>query len=177
MSIFSRLILLSFAGMYMAGCTSDLRPTGNTYEATDSAGVQTEWVEYRQSFMKIAFVVRPEWEVSSANILVTMRNGDESMSISRSATNSDNIVDHFAILDEAAVQNNFINNLKDREFLNLGDYDAYLLFKNNIESSSPERKIYFIYADHYIFQISTDSPDLYDDLDQVAMSFRYLGEE
>lgn len=34
-------------------------------------------------------------------------------------------------------------------------------------------KIYFVYANNWIFRISTSSETLYDDLDQIAQSFKY----
>jgi len=38
-----------------------------------------------------------------------------------------------------------------------------------------EEKVYYIYVDNWIFTFSTSTPELYNDLDQTAQSFRYLG--
>ncbi|MBI2009663.1 MAG: hypothetical protein HYS86_00655 [Candidatus Chisholmbacteria bacterium] len=80
----------------------------------------------------------------------------------------------------------------DQVFTELNDLDTYILnSKNNLETRLEDReevsinnleavsgfigdrKEYLIYANGRVYFIFTDSPDLYNDLDQMARSFRY----
>ncbi|KKR51384.1 MAG: hypothetical protein UT84_C0001G0069 [Candidatus Curtissbacteria bacterium GW2011_GWA1_40_16] len=58
--------------------------------------------------------------------------------------------------------------------------DENMIINNNVArkriSKNPNigiEKTYFIYAENYVYKISTSSEDLYIDLDQIAQSFRY----
>lgn len=58
----------------------------------------------------------------------------------------------------------------ERSVINGYNARARIIEENNLEN---REKIYFIYIDNYIYMISTKEEVLFDDLDQIAKSFRY----
>ena len=64
-------------------------------------------------------------------------------------------------------QNNFKSRIVNREDLIINGLES---IKGIIEDES----VYLIYADYRVYSISTRTQPLYDDLDQIAQSFRYV---
>lgn len=91
--------------------------------------------------------------------------------ITINGTNFDNIQDYLSDLSQ---KNSF--SLENSENIDIGNSPA---IKGKIMPmfSSKSQMAYFIYPDKWIvYTLSTDSPELYDELDQIAESFKYTGE-
>lgn len=64
-------------------------------------------------------------------------------------------------------------NITADEKLTINNYQARSRIFKNTDVTKGQEKIYFIYADNFVYKISTTSESLFDDLDQIAQSFQY----
>ena len=105
------------------------------------------------------------FEVKDQGILINLANNIEgNITIGRSGTNYNSIEDYFGFIRE---RNNFGDVLFSK-----APSSKYQILHGKIQQS----KLYLVYVDHWVFSLSTTSPDLYDDLEEIVQSFKYLGE-
>lgn len=82
--------------------------------------------------------------------------------IGRNGTNTDNLEEYFKYHPERP-----LDRIENKENVKVGQLDA-------ISGKIEERYNYYIYVDNWVYIFSTSNPELYDDLDQIARSFRYI---
>lgn len=112
--------------------------------------------------ISISFPSNSKIEDKFASISITDKSGKKIL-INRNGTNFNNI-DNFV----KNSRNNINSRIKDQEKVNINGNDAIVGYLD-------DRKYYFIYANFAVYLLSTSSPELYDELDQIANSFKYTG--
>ena len=115
--------------------------------------------------MDFSIIVPADYEVieklGSANIIA---DGENNILIGRNGTNFNNLDDYIK-----NSRNNLEPRLLKRESMIINGLETVSGVVNN-------EKIYFIYAQNVVYTLSTENESLFDDLDQIAQSFRYTGE-
>ena len=97
--------------------------------------------------------------------------GDEGeILIGRSGTNFDSLTEYLNDLN-AKNRTRVINSQSET----INSYQAFKQTLVNDDLEESNRVTYFIYVDGQVYSISTASESLYDELDQVARSFKYTG--
>ncbi|OGK46866.1 hypothetical protein A3A93_06440 [Candidatus Roizmanbacteria bacterium RIFCSPLOWO2_01_FULL_38_12] len=114
--------------------------------------------------LQVSFNVPEKFEIESHFTGFTLTFNGQSINISRVATNYTNITDYLTDLQK---YNKF--DLKNREIMNINSYEA-------VKGFIDKERIYFIYVDNYVFSFFTEAPSLYNDIDQIVRSFKYLPE-
>lgn len=66
-------------------------------------------------------------------------------------------------------RNDLLSRISEKSEFSLNGYEA-------MSGMLDGKKYYFIYVDNAVYFLSTTSPELYDELDAIALSFQYLGE-
>lgn len=90
--------------------------------------------------------------------------------VGKIGTNFDNVDDY---VNNLAQKNSLL--IVDKENLLIDDYPSVKSTVTFPVSKSKNEKTYFIYPTEWtVYTLSTDSEALYDDLDQIARSFRYI---
>ena len=89
--------------------------------------------------------------------------------MSKNNSNYSNLVDYLKWFDgtRKGLQ---VNNEKNIE---IGGYEGILRIENFSLGLVNQQKIYYLLVNGVIYTLSTSSPLLYPDLDQIAQSFRY----
>ena len=146
----------------------------NTYEKTipiifPTATPTPSITQYHSKFLKISFSVPSEFEISESSIDVTLKSNVGEITIVRSWTNNRTIEGAvFEISDRGTSQVTNKNKFK------INDLDVISCDIKSLVNNDPDSKGYYFYtAPGTIFSISTNSPELFHDLDQIAQSFRY----
>lgn len=114
--------------------------------------------------MKISFVQDKESTIEErfGRIIIKQPEGD--IVVDSVGTNFEDINGYLNDLQE---KNNFI--LSSKENIKINNYPV-------VRGEVQKERLYFIYPKKWIvYSLSTDSPQLYDELDQVAKSFKYIG--
>lgn len=117
---------------------------------------------FESKTMKIKIEVPEEFNVEEKFASVKIKTSQGEISVDRNGTNFSNLNDYIK-----NSQNNLEVRITNRKELTI----------NNLISISgmlEKEEIYFIYINNFVYTLSTSSPDLYDDLDQIAQSFRYI---
>jgi len=133
---------------------------------TVSSGEQTRI--YKSKDLKFSVSIPSRFQVEEKFTTVFMKNVSGEILLSRVATNFENLNNY---LDDLSKKNKIL--ITDKKELTINQYDS---IRGKIQYSSlenPTKTSYFIYVDNWVYSFSTSSPTLFDDLDQIAQSFRY----
>lgn len=120
---------------------------------------------YQSQSLNFSITVPEKYLIEEKQTYISLRSGVQQISIGRSGTNFNTIEDHLA---ELANKNKLT--LNNRKSISINDLPALV---TEIYSNNRREKVYFIYRDYVVYNISTDSPILFNDLDRIAQSFRY----
>lgn len=127
-----------------------------TYQSSDVLGFEIE--------VPITYTIRDR------GFDVTLSKDGDEINIHRSGTDFDNLDDYLSNLDS------YKKNKPKSE--NKVEIDGLNSARRMIEiQDSSDLLSYKIYINGLVYDISTTSPNLYSDLDQIAQSFRYTGEQ
>lgn len=120
---------------------------------------------YESDSLHMTIWVPPEFSVEEnlGSINLTNQKGNKIV-ISGIGTNFDRLDSY---LNDIIEKNN--STLEDKQNLLISNYPS-------IKATINDRRYYLIYKDNWVYTFQAVSPSLYDELDQVAQSFRYTGD-
>lgn len=99
---------------------------------------------------------------------ITLKNDDVKITISRNGTNFEKLEESINDLHQKNKTLMF-----NKTSLNINGLTAIKGVLNNPSGSSSREFVYYIKIDNIIYVLSTKDESLYNDLDQIAQSFRY----
>lgn len=154
------LIIVVVGGFITLWVQKDTTPK-NSIRTPDAQLVEKKFDQMNISlFVTLAF----DTEVTPNHI--SLSNGQGNITISRIATNFDNVKDYFVLLAERNGYDNYTSTP-----LTINGYDSLLV--EITRNDGEKRRIYFIYVDHLVYNISTSDSNLYVEQDLIADSFKY----
>lgn len=109
-------------------------------------------------------------EVVDKGMNVKFINREGVIAVAVNGTNYNSLRDYLAEFDSRREIEILTSNAK-----TIGNKQAFER-KEFFPNLNSEEKSYYIYSDYSVYIFSTTSPELYDELDQIAESFEYLGE-
>lgn len=126
---------------------------------------------YHSKFMQITFATPGGFQLNDENIDIVLKNDVGEIDIVSNGTNYSTLDGYLQNLSQ---KNHFI--LTQRQELAINHLPAISGYINTLINNTPEyEKIYFFYpAPYSVVTISTKSPELYNTLDQVAQSIKFL---
>lgn len=161
-------VALSAAGfLYFKSKSSDLvKSTPNVYASlqpaeNNSTSNSEQSKEYNSNGMDLTIMVPLDFEIQDQSTRILLNNSRGQIIISRSGTQFDSLDSYLADLDSKNK-----NSLVTQEGLFISSYSA------KVRTSSSDKQ-YRVMVDGWVYTLSTSSETLYDDLDQIAQSFRY----
>lgn len=128
---------------------------------TQTSNVPESTKTYQSKDMKISIRINSNINVEDRLGRIILNNQKGQIIINKTGTNFENIKEY---LEDLQLKNHFVLEMKkDLEINSNSAISGYL----------KDEKFYYIYADYRVYSLSTSSESLYDDLDQIAKSFRY----
>lgn len=141
------------------------QPTSTPRAATSSDGqIKT----FQSKNLKFTINIPAYLQIEEKFTTVILKSNNTQIVLSRIATNFENLEDY---LNDLSIKNKLV--IEDREVKTINNLNSVTA---NIKASvnrDKNEKVYFIYVDNWIYSLTTDSESLYDDLDQIAQSFKY----
>lgn len=120
------------------------------------------------SVMKFSIRIPEDFSIEEKFTRVKLNKNEEDIYIEKVGTNFSNVEDYLADLHKSNK-----TQILSQETKKIGSYIAILETIKSPNKNAIE-KVYSIYVDNFIYTFSTSSESLYDDLDQIAQSFRYI---
>ncbi len=123
---------------------------------------------FQSRALKLSLQLPKNWNVEEKLTFIDLVSANGKINVSRIATNFNNLSGYLKDFD-----NKRGLKVSTEESLKISGYDSIKrveIFKGGSISS---QKVYFIYIDGWIYSLSTSSESLYNDLDQIAKSFKY----
>jgi len=157
----NKLVLVSLAVLFIAAYLVVFQKID---PGSRNPSEQNTSILYTSDFLEFSLRVPKTFSIKELDNNITLTSKEDRISINRIATNTSNISDYVALLSK---RNNFT--LKSQSNGKISNHDY-------LSGMIDETKIYFIYNNYFVYSLSTSSPELYDDLDQIARSFEYVGE-
>ncbi|MCA9371524.1 hypothetical protein KC726_01365 [Candidatus Woesebacteria bacterium] len=125
--------------------------------------------EFTSELLAFSIIVPQNFVTESKDIGVMIKNDKGAITIFRSGSLYNNIDDHVNGLKEK----NHLQFVKSsKQIINGEEY----LITESVKEDVTE-KSYFRMIDNAVYIFSTTSPELYDTLEEVVQSFKYLGEQ
>jgi len=151
--------LLLFGAIFMQNNSSH-KPIQKADMAQSSS--EDRLKKYYSKDLKITFDYPGEFQIETKYTDIVLKNEEGEILVSRSGTNVNTLNDY---LDNLSKLNNLT--VSDRKELTINGYSS-------VQGMVDNKKYYFIYpANSTVVSISSDSQAHFDDLDQIARSFRY----
>src|SRR5436190_6221881 len=127
---------------------------------------------YYSDFLKIEITYPAEFQVTERLGTVTLKKEQdkEEIRVSRNGTNNTSLEGYLAEVD---YRNTFKDKIVDKQYVIINGIKVLKIISEYPTNSKLNHKGYYFYIDHAIYFISTSSPSLYNDLDQIAQSIRY----
>lgn len=155
--------------IYLKSQPNNIADQNQTAKLTASQPTATPVLKQTKTFqsknLKFSIVVPANFQVEEKFTRVTITAPDGLIYITRSGTNFSNLDDYLYDLEN---KNHF--NLKNRQKFSRDSLTIISGFKD-------KEKEYFIFVDNWVYLLSTSSESLFDDLDQIAQSFKYIPEK
>lgn len=123
---------------------------------------------FQSKNLNLSLQISNKLQVLEKTTFVNLISQDRIINVSRIATNFDDISSYLKDFDSKRTVK-----IEQEHKLKINDYpsvDRMELFNNGPVA---KQKVYYIYINNWIYSLSTSSESLYDDLDQIAQSFRY----
>jgi len=123
---------------------------------------------FQSKLLKLNIAVPTAFNVKDEGIRLLISNPDGMIILSRNGTQFnllDDYIKDFDIKHKTQVLN--------EKMLTINSHPSFSRIIKYPGSTPVGDKIYFIYVGDAVYHISTSSPTLFDDLDQIAQSFRY----
>ena len=146
----------------------------NTYEKTSPIILPTATptpsiTQYHSKILKISLSAPSSFMISESDNYIAFKNIIGKISVSRQFTNNDTIEGVvFGISDRGTSQ------VTNKKKFKINGLDVISCDIKSLVNNDPDSKGYYFYpAPWTVFSISTDVPELFGDLDQIAQSFRY----
>lgn len=130
--------------------------------------VSNELITHESKYLKTSFKIPANWKVVEDVTYIDLVYNNNKINVSRNGTNFSDISGY---LDDFDSKRNI--KIKSERTLTINGHDV--IERMEILNGGPvnQQKVYYIYADNWVYSLSTDSEELFADLDRVAQSFRY----
>ncbi len=128
-----------------------------------SSGLKT----FQSKTMKFTISVPPNFDIKSTDITVSIKSKGEEIQIVSNGTQFSNVDSYLSDFDK---KRNSIIKSGANLFI---DHNNAVKRIETPKSANQEELVYYIFVEPSVYILSTSSPALYSDLDQIAQSFRY----
>lgn len=128
-----------------------------------------EIVNYKSDNLKISITAPSSYKINESYNDIILTNNIGKINVLRNSTNNDTIEGYlFEISDRGKIE--IINKQK----IKINGLESISCIIKHPISGSPDSRAYYFYPEPWtVFVISTNVPELFGDLDQIARSFRY----
>lgn len=154
--------------IYNNKSNSKYQPPSTSQQTATNNAEQTR--TYQSKNLKFTITIPTNTQIQEKNTYLDVVINGSVIDVVRNGTNADSL--NIYLKDYDTKKNVQIS---DNNNLTINGYEANSRIETNI-GSGIKQKIYYIYTDNWVYAISTNSESLYNDLDQIAKSFRYTGE-
>lgn len=159
------IVAILIAGYFLVG--QSLIPKKTTPDVSSSpTPITQELKTFQSKFMKFSIDLPSNFSATDEPSRITIHGDEGQIYVNRNGTQFNDLDTYLANFDQATKTKISLD-----EKLVINYYEA----RERI-SSNPDigiEKTYFIYVENFVYKISTTSQSLYDELDQIAQSFRY----
>lgn len=158
-------VLIVAAGYFVAN--QKTIPLG---KSPSPSPMSQELKTFKSKIMKFTISVPSSFQVREEATFVDLEDKGAKINIGKNSTNSNDVNDYVKDFDEKRIG----LEVEDQEALKIATLDVIKRIEKFIAGPIREQKIYYIYTENKVYSISTTAESLYDDLDQIAQSFRYI---
>lgn len=156
--------------------TSEAPKKENVYNPSDNTNyiyqVSTETAQeksiYKSIGMKITVNYPKKFQLDDQSVQLILSDNGKHIIISREGTQFTSLNDYLNNVEEK----NNVTSIS-REELKIDNYIAIKRFSKIDTNDNNSTKSYHVLIESRIYSLSTISPELYSDLDQIAQSFKY----
>lgn len=129
---------------------------------------QPQTKTFQSKNLKFSIQISSSWSIEEGIAFINLASSEGKINVSRIATNFNHLSGYLKDFDSKRS----IEVTKEKT-LNIDGYNSIERIETFKTGPIIKQKVYFIYADGWIYSVSTSFEALFDDLDQIAQSFQY----
>ncbi|MBI4084532.1 MAG: hypothetical protein HY431_01360 [Candidatus Levybacteria bacterium] len=152
---------LLLLGYFVARSTKNLSSVNNYQQPNTSQNTT-----FQSKNLKFIVLAPKNFEIEESFTSVIFKNEEGEIVLGRSGTNFKKLEEY---LEDLSIKNRAT--ITNRQYFN--GQPNIVKGRIRYQNIQTEKEIYFIYNDNWVYSLSTDSEALFDDLDEIAKSFRY----
>lgn len=160
------LIFFIFSFVLIVGLkNTDLRYSSSNKQNNISNG------SFESKYLQFSVNLPNGFQATDETSRIIINSDSGTIYVNRNGTQFDNLDSYLEDFDQ---QTNL--NINNEEKIVINGYNSAVRVFESTDVTGGKEKIYFIFADNFVYKLSTTQLDLYDELDLIAKSFRYTGE-
>lgn len=148
------------------GATIMALGSGNLYKNI-SNNQQTSNRIYKSKTLKFSLLIPNKSDVVEGQTYVDITINGFLLDIVRNGTNFKSLKEYVKDFDTKKRIS-----VSEEKSSTINGYQSISRIEENI-ATSKKQKIYYVHVDNWVYSLSTSSEELFDDLDQIAQSFKY----
>lgn len=125
---------------------------------------------FQSKFMKFSVDVPSGFRIKEELTFVDLEKNNAKINISKNSTNENNVYGYVKDFDKKRSG----LSVEEEESVKVANLDSLKRIEKFSKGPITQQKVYYIYAENKAYSVSTSDLALYDDLDQIAQSFRYI---
>jgi len=162
-------IIILFTGIIFFNNTSKIKQQVITPNTNEIVSPTPTSKYFKAQYLGFSIKAPFNYKVEDGMTSVLVSSGSKKIIIARNGTGFPNLEDYLSAFDN---RNKW--NIIEEKKVPISDYQVIMRVFYRTSDSLVKEKIYFIYKDYVVFVISTDSEELFTDLDNIAQSFNIL---
>ncbi len=166
-SILLILVIIAILGIVIYWFWLDLRKGKRVASPSQTTSHSlSQLIPYQSKSLDFTIQIPKDFNTEEGLTFVEFKKGDSSIGLGRVAHASASLSDYLSDLDEKN-KTTKISEIKDLEI------NGYSVRVRDELRGREKVRLYYIFTPDWVYVFSTKSEELYDDLDQIAKSFRY----
>src|SRR3989338_855795 len=147
--------------------TSKEEPIAIGITTPAASPVSQELKTFQSKFMKFSVELPNNFSAIDEPSRITIQSNRGQIYVNRNGTQFNDLGAYLTNFDQTTQLEISLD-----EKMTINDYETRKRITKNPDIGT--EKTYFIYIENFVYKISTSFESLYDDLDQIAQSFRYI---
>lgn len=160
------IILIVITAVILGFAFYNQSKTANPPSSSQPTTAQTK--TFQSKTLKFSITLDSNFAIKDTGITVVLTKDEDDIKISRNGTPFNSLTEYLKDFDSTRSLK-----VEQENRLNINNLDATSRIEYFATGARDSHKIYFILIPDAVYSISTNSESLYNDLDQIAKSFRY----
>lgn len=161
------ILIVGYFGLKQVTKEKSIIPSEKT---PSSISANQELKTFQSKLMKFSINVPSDFQIREELTFVDLEKNNAKINISKNSTNENDVNGYVKDFDKKRTG----LSIEEEESVKIVNLDSVKRIEKFSAGPITQQKVYYIYTENKVYSISANEKELYDELDQIALSFRYI---